>query len=910
MAPEQASGAPQRVGPATDLHALGLILYELLTGEHPFRARSPGEEPISVLETLTRVACTEALPPSRLVSGISADLDAICLKCLRKEPEDRYASAQELADDLRNFLDSRPVRARAVGPLGRLRLWARREPAITALLVLVFATLLGGLGTVSWQWWEAESARELAVGALGREEEARLAAESSLVREEAARRASEAALAREEAARRAAVRDRKEAEAARQEAIEDRKAAEQARQNAEKARKHEARERDRAEVMLGRSALALAGQRLAERRYAQAEAHLDDCPPAQREWEWRYLAPLCRMRLGSFPGHIDGAGYLAPIVGVAISPNGDYLASVSATGPSKRWVSDVRVWDRHTGQRLAILDGHVAVAFSPDGGRLATAGEGGTVRLWALQGVLGARRLELGKGERPAVRALAFSPKGGQLAVAYSDAVRIWAVDKPGAAPRVRWKVPLGGARLLAFAPDGRVLAVAGGRQVWFWDTVARKAVAVGRNKPLAMQHPEGLPITALAYAPDRSTVVTASTDGVVRAWDARKGSLRFTLQGHTSMVEGLAFDRPGARLASVARDGTLRVWDYTAHTEVAQYPGTRAVAFTPDGKGILTVQRERKLVLWSATPPAPPAPLTVHTDAVAAVAFDPRTGELVSAGQDRAVRWTDPRTRRETRPALKVSASVWGLAVHPERKMVAVGLARALEGKARDGELRVWGPDAKRETVLAPLSARMVSAAFSPDGKYLAGATLDGTVRLWDAQTLGLVRELSLGKVGETALAFSPDSKVLATASQDGWARLWDVPACTRRRSFPAPPALLSVVAFTPDGLHLATSGRAGVIVLWDVETGEEEEKALAGHSGAVKGLAFSPDGKRLASCSVDGTVRLWDWRRGHEVLALRAHKQVVNAVAFSRDGRLLASAGQDHTIGLFEAPPAPAGR
>ncbi|MCI0380556.1 MAG: protein kinase [Gemmataceae bacterium] len=133
MAPEQAGGKRELIGPRTDVYALGAILYEMLTGQPPFKGSS-------IIESLRMVATQDPVPTSRL-ADVPKDLDAICMTCLEKSPARRYASAQALADDLRSFLDGRPVEARPIGPLRRLGKWCRRHPQWTAVLAAAF--LLG-----------------------------------------------------------------------------------------------------------------------------------------------------------------------------------------------------------------------------------------------------------------------------------------------------------------------------------------------------------------------------------------------------------------------------------------------------------------------------------------------------------------------------------------------------------------------------------------------------------------------------------------------------------------------------------------------------------------------------------------------------------------------------------------------
>jgi serine/threonine-protein kinase len=143
MSPEQAAGNSRDVGVAADIHALGAILYELLTGQPPFRGDN-------CLEVLEQVCHQEPVPPSRLAPKVSRDLQTICLKCLEKSPHRRYASAADLADDLGRFLAGEPIRARRVGSAERLLKWIRRRPATAALLAVTAAAILviGGF----WQW--------------------------------------------------------------------------------------------------------------------------------------------------------------------------------------------------------------------------------------------------------------------------------------------------------------------------------------------------------------------------------------------------------------------------------------------------------------------------------------------------------------------------------------------------------------------------------------------------------------------------------------------------------------------------------------------------------------------------------------------------------------------------------------
>jgi sugar lactone lactonase YvrE len=283
------------------------------------------------------------------------------------------------------------------------------------------------------------------------------------------------------------------------------------------------------------------------------------------------------------------------------------------------------------------------------------------------------------------------------------------------------------------------------------------------------------------------------------------------------------------------------------------------------------------------------------HTAAVRAVAFTPDGKTLISGGWDKKLLVWDLASGKETTQVNGQSNLIVGVALSPTGKT-------ALLGDYLGRMVHVW--DLAKGKELHKLIGHenyVHGVAFSPDGKIAASASFDQTIILWDVLTGKELRRLKghLGYVN--TVAFSSDGKLLASGGADLTVRIWDPKTGKELHKLAGHKGNIISVAFSPDGKSIASAAHDETVRLWEVITASER-CVLQGHKGWVRCAAFSPDGNTLVSAGQDKIVRLWDTTTGKELTKLEGHQGIVWTVAFSPNGNTVASGSDDFTIRLWD--------
>jgi WD40 repeat protein/tRNA A-37 threonylcarbamoyl transferase component Bud32 len=880
MAPEQATEG-EKVGPAADVYSLGAILYTMLTGRPPFQ----GSNTLHILE---QVRSQEPVQLRRLVPHLPRDLETICLKCLEKQASHRYASAGDLADDLRRFLADEPIRARPSSAWERGWKWAKRRPAIAGLLAAVILLAAVGVALVFGLWRGAEA--RVKIEREKEQESLRLLANVTLdhglnLCERGETNQGLLLLAR-------------------------------ALDLSEQAGAPE----------LGRVArlnLAVWRRRLVTPR---AKLHHDD-------WAWAVaFSPDGRVALTGGKDNVarrwntrtglpidEPLRHRHPVWAVSFSPDGRTI--LTGSGNDKIHEGEARLWNAESGEPLSpplphLDEVHVAV-FSPDGKRFLTACDE-EVRVYEAEAFATAsdpsRTL-------PPRRPFLVLPHPQPAQRIEDIQPRLWAV----------------------FSPDGKYVLTGGeDGTARLWDA----ATGAARGEP--MRH-DG-PVLSMAYGPDGKTIVTGSYDGTARMWDAatcRQLGPNLLHLGRVLAVD-IRFDGRFVATGSAVEDrdphtgqrtvvgGEFRLWRPATGKlfgEPMRYSErVFAVAFRPHGGKLLVGAKDRAARFYSVIDGNILGKPLDHEGTVANVAFSPngRLALTASAGGDHSaharlwelapgdpVTWSEIKTGTDLR-----KAGMYAFAPDVSRFMAVDG-TNASEHDVISGEpagpilkhreavhsaaycpdgrnlltnekrfgLRFWDRASGRQVGEYPYAEEIIWYSFSANGEHVAIVGADHSVRVCQVPT-GKPQGQPLRLTAEdTGLLLRPDGQVFYTHDSVDRVREWDINEGKLVRVHKAPGLIRFIdlvggrpAVITGDGGHLER--------VWDLESSQPLSGPLADIAGDISWHAFSQDG----SCILTGfwdrhNARLWDTATGKPIGPPVHHGEAVHFVAITPDGKRMMS-------------------
>lgn len=806
MAPEQARGEIDRLDERSDIFSLGAVLYELLCGKAPYDGHSRED-------VLARAMNRDCTPIDHCVRDAPAALIAVCEKAMQRRPEDRYASAADLAAEIARFQSGLLVHSHRYGLVDRAAHFVRLHRALVSSAALLFILL----ATSVYAYVTIQQARSREVELFEQSEKQRYDVSMARVQ----RYMDEGNVQDAVTVLNSVPRQFRNWEWGRFQYIFN---------------EAELILTGHGGVSVWTCAISPDGRLLVtadelqiilwdlqtgkelKRKYVPHTSSIDFHPDGREfvlsnETGKAYLWDLESFSVTkTLVGHASNTDVTA----VRYTPGGDRIVTAGKDGR-------VIVWDRASGDPLRswAVDGAVFMRMDVDpAANVVAAGLfDGRVYVWELNSgaeLLGFDAHAAGASdELGGVLAIAFRDGQNQLATSGADgAVRLWNLESGELVSEFLGHS--GKVTSVDFSPDGNSVITAGlGATVRVWD------LETGDEIPAFNRFP--FHVNKAAFTPSGDGVVICSRDGTASVWPAFPRRGEFVLQGHTDEVVTLAFSPDDSMLLSGAGvwidsvDTTAILWDTASgalrHTLTGHEQSVFSVDFLTDKRAI-TGSRDHGIFVWD----------TEHGKAIR---------EIESIQHYKSIR---------------------SLAFSPDGRYFLV------EGSEEEGrgstELVLWSVEngMRIRRLHAAGSTHESGAAFSPDGALAAAGTGDGLWQVWKVDTGEMVLRSPMERAESThVLCFTPNGRRLATAGRQSPLRLWDVATGQLLRTFVTDGSGVEDVAFSPDGKRLASCNSTGVRVMDDTGV------PFAAFPFPARKVEFSHDGLMLAAGGMDGTVRLW---------------------------------------------------
>jgi WD40 repeat protein/tetratricopeptide (TPR) repeat protein len=836
MAPERFNGKGDL---RSDICSLGLTLYEML-------ALRPAFDETDRNKLVKEVMHGEPARPRKVNRGVPRDLETVVLKAIARDPAHRYQTPAEMAEDLKRFVEDRPVRARRISEGERLWRWCRRNPLVASLLAGIVLVFLAGFAGVFWQWREAVTARE--------DEK----------------------------------NQRKQADALRQGAERARDEADQARAASEKSRVAAQAETYRA-VFSEVKALR-AGRQPGWRDKALADlARLAVMPTPRRD-----LAAL-RTEAAATLGTPDirlVARVALPGSAVswfAFSPDGRTLVTADCkTGldfwdvPGKRHLSAV--------ENLTVGEGritHDKVVYLPDGQGLAVLTRDHGVVFTDRHGIR-TTRVPITQGSSKPTK-LAISGNGQRIAVVWTGDAGTTVHDAASGALLARFKESN---PTFALSPDGKWLA----RQEN--TDIVLLPIASGTPRIVLGRHGGA---SAFAFSPNGSMLAAAFPDHTTVLWDVAKREQVGTLRGHRERVLDVAFSPDGEWIATGGLDYTTRIWETRTGQNVVTLSGSSSPAFrvqwSPTGEHLAVhMHNSREVFLYLVTGRYHVQQwLTGHRVELRCVAAHPRLERLTTSGYTELNSWDLSVPRPSPVSIGPNPGAVTALAYSSDGSLLATASWRGANGA------QIVIKDAKTGKVRGQISVPQVvdGLAFDPTSERLACGDVAGNVVVWDLATSRPVQTFLTGST-VYSIVFLDRPRRLVTHGKDA-VLLFNLESGKRQREVALAGGGIRKLVADRARSRLVVGFQSGAIECLSLPDLTPRRRLEKAHDGKVRCLALSPDGRLLATAS-DHRVVLRDAMSFETLLAFPLWSGTVRDLTFDSTGRRLAIVGTGCDVDLWD--------
>lgn len=615
---------------------------------------------------------------------------------------------------------------------------------------------------------------------------------------------------------------------------------------------------------------------------------------------WCMALVIFMMAVGSV---VQAETVTRPIQGYGLSKVGALAYSRDGSRIAVACGTMVQIIEAQTGKKLLILNTGgliTSLVFSADGGKLVTGSMDWTARLWD---VATGNLLQTFSGHTNSINSVAISDDGSRVLTGSNDAgIFLWDANT---GTRLKGFGNGSGVSFVTFSPDGKKMVYVAGytalsdldtgkgaillwNQYGFFSPAAfssggRKIVTVSPDKTIRIWdgttgnqiksfHVAYRP-QSVAFSPDATKILVGLADyPMAKLLDASTGALIYNLVDQNGPVNYVAFSSTGKTILTFSHGRTVdildstryrewnhdnvRLWDAATGKVTRTFTGSdlavNSVAFSPDGKSVLTAGGDAKATLWDKASGVLTRTFAGHIYGINAAAFSRDGKTLLTASADHTARLWEVATGKQTTLMYGHLAPVNAAAWAPDAATVLTG--------ADDNMAFRWKvPLGEARTFFTGNFGPVRAVAVSPDGKTALTGSDDWTARLWEAST-GKVTRTLFGHYGSVSgVAFSPDGNTVLTGSADKTAKLWDKSKGTLLRTFTGHTNKVLCVAFAPDGKTVLTGSADNTARLWDAATGASL-RTFTGHSNAVNSVAFSRDGKSILTGSADGTALLWN--------------------------------------------------